>query len=140
MKLYARTKLAQILTVRALQRRQALGSLGFSHDPKTNQVFINAVHPGAVETDQPKQAEEAYGKAGVLGHKMIKPFLKDPVASGCRSALFAATSERVVSEGISGGYIVPDAKVVEPSEMAKDEELGERLWELSERLLRERLG
>jgi WW domain-containing oxidoreductase len=136
-KLYNRTKLAQVLTVRALQRRQEAGQLGFAPG---NKVYINAVHPGGVETDQPKQAEEAYGKPGVIGHTLIKPFLKDPVESGCRSALFAATGERVVAEEISGCYIVPDAKVTEPSKAAKDDALGGRLWELSEKILRDRLG
>ena len=36
---------------------------------------------------------------------MIKPFLKDPVDEGCRPALFAATSEDVVKEGIQGQYV-----------------------------------
>lgn len=136
--LYSRSKLAQVLVVCALQRRQESGRLGF--DGSDAKVYINAVHPGAVETDQPKQGEEAYGMPGVLAHMLLKPFLKDPVKSGCRSALFAATSEEVVERGISGCYIVPDCKVTEPSDRAKDEALGERLWELSEKLLRERLG
>lgn len=138
MKLYNRSKLAQVLTVRALQRRQDARQLDFSAD--VGRVYINAVHPGAVGTDQPKQAEEAYGKAGALGHTLLKLFLQEPVSSGCRSALFAATAKRVEEEGISGCYIVPDAKVTEPSDRAKDEMLGERLLDLSERLLRERLG
>ena len=145
MKLYNRSKLAQVLAVRALQRRQEAGLLGFSSnnsqsDASSTTVYINAVHPGGVETDQPKQGEEAYGAPGVLGHKLLKPFLKDPVESGCRSALFAATSPEVVEKGITGCYIVPDCKVTEPSARAKDEELGERLWELSENLLKDRLG
>ncbi|OQV05940.1 hypothetical protein CLAIMM_10592 [Cladophialophora immunda] len=136
-KLYNRTKLAQILTTRALQRRIDGGQLGFG--PGQN-VYVNAVHPGAVATDQPLQAEEAYGKLGVVGHKLVRPFMSDPVAQGCRSALYAATSQEIEEKGITGQYIVPDKKVTDPSGKATDEELGERLWRLSEQSLKKRLG
>jgi len=136
-KLYNRTKLAQILIVRALQRRKEAGQMGFQPDQK---IFINAVHPGAVATDQPLQAEEAYGKLGEIGHTLVRPFMKDPVSQGCRPALYAATSPEIEEKGISGEYIVPDKKVTSPTSKAQDEELGENLWRLSEQLLRDRLG
>ena len=104
MKLYNRTKLAQILTAKALQRRIDAGQLGFQPGQK---IFVNAVHPGGVETDQPLQAEEAYGKTGVVGHKLVKPFLKEPVSQGCRPALYAATSTEIEEKGITGQYIMP---------------------------------
>ena len=136
-KLYNRTKLAQILTVRALQRRIDAGQLGFQPGAR---IYVNAVHPGGVETDQPLQAEEAYGTLGVIGHKFVKPFMKDPVSQGCRPALFAATSKEVEEQGITGKYIVPDKKVTDPSKEAQDDELGERLWSLSEQIIKDRLG
>lgn len=100
---------------------------------------MNAVHPGGVDTDQPLQAEEAYGTLGKLGHLAAKPLMKDPVEEGCRPALFAATSEDVVKEGITGKYIVPDRKVTEPSGQAKDEREQEKLWDISMRILREKV-
>lgn len=136
-KLYNRTKLAMILTVRALQRRIDSHQLGFTADSK---IFVNAVHPGGVETDQPKQAEEAYGTLGVIGHALVKPFMKDPVSQGCRPALYAATSKEIEEKGISGQYIVPDKKVTSPSSTAQDDQLGENLWRLSEQILKDRLG
>ncbi|KAI9755890.1 MAG: putative choline transporter, neither null mutation nor overexpression affects choline transport [Chaenotheca gracillima] len=152
MHLYARTKLAQILWVRALVRRlssdsgvQGLG-LGVSGS-KTDgdgvgKVWINATHPGGVKTDQQGQAVEAYGTLGKLGVKAVRPFMKDAVEEGCRPALFAATSERIVKEGVNGEYIVPDCKIASGSlsAEAKDDELGERLWSLTESILREKLG
>ena len=114
------------------------GKLGFSS--ANNRVFINATHPGAVSTDQPIQSEEAYGLKGTIGVAMIRPFMKDPVKKGCRSGLFAATAEEVVTEGINGEYIVPDCKVTSPSDRAQDVELQERLWRLSVEILREKLG
>ncbi|KAL8959996.1 MAG: hypothetical protein Q9183_005540, partial [Haloplaca sp. 2 TL-2023] len=50
------------------------------------------------------QAVDAYGTKAKVGASMIKPFMKDPVDEGCRSALFAATSEDVVKEKIQGAY------------------------------------
>ena len=104
--LYGRTKLAQIVWLRALLRRLQRGELGCDPE-KLKQVgpWINATHPGAVKTDQQDQAVEAYGTLGKIGVKMVRPFMKDPVDEGCRSILFAATSEDVVTERIQGMYM-----------------------------------
>ena len=102
--LYARSKLAQILFVRAIVRRMENNEPGFQ-SPKYSGPWINAIHPGGVNTDQQEQAVDAYGTKGKLGVKAVKPFLKDPIDQGCRSGLFAATSEDVVKEGIQGQYV-----------------------------------
>ncbi|KAI9695481.1 MAG: hypothetical protein M1820_008583 [Bogoriella megaspora] len=140
-KLYARTKLAQILFVRTLARRAEKGEFGFE---SRDRPWMNATHPGAVSTDQQEQAIEAYGKPGKVGVKAVRPFMKDPIDEGCRSALFAATSEKVAKEGTQGQYyrqqIVPDCKVTEPNKLAQDEALGEKLWKLTEQILSEKLG
>lgn len=104
MRLYNRSKLAQVLFVKALVRRQARGELGFSADLAAG-PWINATHPGAVETDQQEQAVEAYGVLGKVGVALTRPFMKDPVDAGCRPALFAATSEDIVAERINGQYV-----------------------------------
>ncbi|KAL9083809.1 MAG: hypothetical protein Q9165_008368 [Trypethelium subeluteriae] len=152
MKLYGRTKLAQILFIQALVRRAAAGEmgfgsnreLGFGKDGPAGNVgaegpWMNAVHPGGVKTDQQEQAVEAYGTKGKIGVKAVRPLMKDPVDEGCRPALFALTSEDVVKEHIQGQYVVPDRKVTDPSKLAQDEELGERLWRLTEQVLSEKL-
>ena len=136
--LYGRTKLAQILWVRALHKRLTQGAP--AGDTTPDRIFINATHPGANDTDQPKQAVDAYGTLGAIGATLVKPFMKDPVDGGCRSALFAATSEDIITDSIRGQYIVPDRQVTEPSSRAQDEEMGERLWALQEDLLKEKFG
>ena len=141
MLLYNRTKLAQVLFVRAFKRRMDAGELGFEkHGGKEDVLYINATHPGAVNTDQQEQAVEAYGTLGKIGVATTRPLMKDPKDEGCRSILFAATSEDVVKEGIVGEYIVPDRKVTSPSSQAQDIGLGESLWKLSLELIRENLG
>lgn len=102
--LYARTKLAQILFVRALVRRMESNEPGFQ-SPKYNGPWVNATHPGGVNTDQQEQAVEAYGTKGKIGVAAVRPFLKDPTDEGCRPILFAATSEDIMKEGIQGQYV-----------------------------------
>lgn len=139
--LYSRTKLAQILFIRAVKRRMDTGALGFApHAGKENILYANATHPGAVSTDQQQQAAEAYGTLGKVAVAASRPLMADPVKQGCRSALFAATAEEVVNEGIVGEYIVPDRKVTAPSSLAQDVRLGESLWKLSVEILKEKLG
>ncbi|KAL8803612.1 MAG: hypothetical protein Q9200_006142 [Gallowayella weberi] len=139
MKLYGRTKLAQILIVRAMARRMADNQPGFQ-SAKASGPWVIAVHPGGVDTDQQEQAVDAYGTMGKIGVAAVRPFMKDPVDVGCRPALFAATSEEIAKEKIQGQYIVPDRKVTDPSKMAQDVELGENLWRLSLQILRDKLG
>ncbi|CAK4030810.1 Hypothetical predicted protein [Lecanosticta acicola] len=135
--LYARSKLAQILLVRAFHARKQTSALGLRPNAPP---WINATHPGAVSTDQPEQAVEAYGTLGKIGVKAVRPFMKEPLDEGCRSALFAATSAKVDEEKIDGQYLVPDGKVSDVSKQAEDEALGERLWRLTEEILTDRLG
>ena len=130
--LYNRTKLAEILIVRALARRLKSGG---AQGP-----WVNATHPGGVKTDQPKQAVDAYGTLGKVGATLLTPFMKDPIDDGCRPALFAATADAIATEGIQGQYIVPDRKVTDPSSQAQDEQLGEQLWKLTVQILEEKLG
>lgn len=137
--LYGRTKLAQILFVHQLVKRIQAGQFG-TVTGDNGQPWINATHPGAVSTDQPKQAEEAYGTLGKVGVATVRPFMKDPVKKGCRSILFAATSEDIVKEKVQGGYIVPDRKVTSVSKQADDEELSENLWKLTKEVLESKIG
>jgi WW domain-containing oxidoreductase len=102
--LYNRSKLAQILFIRALAKHARNGELGFD-DAAAKGPWINATHPGGVKTDQQKQAVDAYGTLGKVGVAAVRPFMKDPVDEGCRPALFAVTSEDVVKEQIQGQYV-----------------------------------
>ncbi|KAH9868090.1 hypothetical protein IAQ61_007397, partial [Plenodomus lingam] len=137
--LYNRTKLAQILFLRQLYARIKKGQFG-PVTAATGLPYINATHPGGVATDQQKQAEEAYGVLGKVGVAAVRPFMKDPVSQGCRPALFAATSDDIVKEQIQNAYIVPDKKVTEPSDQAKDNTLSLNLWRLTKEILELKVG
>lgn len=137
--LYNRTKLAQILFLRELYARIKAGQFG-EVTGSTGLPWINATHPGAVKTDQQAQAVEAYGTLGVIGVAAVRPFMKDPVAEGCRSALFAATSPDIAAEQVQNSYIVPDRKVTDASKQAQDEKLSLNLWKLTKEVLESKVG
>jgi WW domain-containing oxidoreductase len=137
--LYNRTKLAQILFLRELYQRIKAGQFG-TVTGTTGLPWINATHPGAIKTDQQDQAVEAYGTLGKIGVAAVRPFLKDPVSQGCRSALFAATSSDIATEQVQNSYIIPDRKVTEPSKQALDEALSLNLWKLTKQVLESKLG
>ncbi len=142
--LYARSKLAQILLVRELVRRMGSGEFGFDNkDTDSSQaVLVNATHPGGVKTPQQEALKGAYGSFWYkIVDAVVRPFMVDPVAVGCRSGLFAATTNKeFMEQHLHGKYIVPDKKVMEPTKQAQDEEMAERLWNLSIYLLKDRLG
>jgi NAD(P)-dependent dehydrogenase (short-subunit alcohol dehydrogenase family) len=100
--LYNRSKLAQVLFVRALVRRMQQRRLGFR---SAEQVWANASNPGANATDQQKQADDAYGKPMQLLTAITRPFMKDALEEGCRPALFAATSDDIVKDKVQGSYV-----------------------------------
>jgi hypothetical protein len=137
--LYARTKLAQVLLAKFMYRLKsdANNKLGLKAG---RAPWILATHPGGVVTDQQEQAIEAYGTKGKIGVKAVRPFMKDPIDEGCRSALFAATATEIGTKPIDGEYIVPDCKVTDVSKEAKDEQLANRLWKLTETVLRDKIG
>ncbi|KAF8252544.1 NAD(P)-binding protein [Wilcoxina mikolae CBS 423.85] len=136
--LYNRSKLAQILFIRGLVQRLNDGRLGAGE--AVANLFCNATHPGAVSTGQQEQAEDAYGLLGKAAVKVARPFMKDPITEGCLPALWAVTAGEVKSENVTGQYITPPNRVSEPSKQAQDQGLADRLWELSEKLLREKLA
>lgn len=137
--LYNRTKLAQIVFLRELYLRIKSGQYG-EVTGTAGLPYINATHPGGVSTDQPKQAEEAYGTLGTIGVAAVRPLMKDPVAQGCRPALFAATSPDVVKGEVQNAYIVPDRKVTEASSQAQNTVLGLNLWKLTKEVLESKIG
>ena len=140
--LYGRSKLAQVLVARELARRLDDGQMGFNNTPRS--VIVNATHPGGVNTPQQDQFPAAYGeKIGKMTKKMVRPLMTDPVKHGCRSGLFALTSDEMVEkagEEVQGQYIMPDKKIADVSKKGQDGAMADRLWNLSLGILKEKLG
>ena len=116
MKAYGRSKLANVLTARHLA--QQLEGTG---------VTVTSLHPGAIATNIWSGAPRiARPVLAVL--KRWK--MESPEVGGSRLA-YLATSPEV--EGQTGGYYQRN-RLREPSELAHDDALGERLWAASARL------
>jgi WW domain-containing oxidoreductase len=112
---YGQSKLANILFAKALARRLGPGRAA------------NAVHPGVVRTNLQRYMNPV---AGALLSVFIRPFGKSIPQGAATSCYVAARPEL---KGITGQYF-ENCAVAEPSPLARDEALSERLWEVSAKL------
>ena len=116
LKAYGRSKLCNILFTRALARRlQGSG------------VVAACLHPGVVAT---AIGDRAGGIAG-FGWRLVKPFLVTP-EKGAATSLFLATTPDPAP--FHGAYVI-GKRIAEPDPTALDDELGERQWAESTRLV-----
>lgn len=113
---YERSKLANLLFVRALAPR--LEGSG---------VTVNALHPGFVRSQLFRGFR---GPLRLLLTTVLWPFMRSP-RRGARTSIYLATSPEV--EGKSGGYY-RDCRRIEPSAAARSDEAAARLWSESLRL------
>jgi len=116
MRAYSRSKLANVLTARHLSRR--LEGTG---------VTVTSLHPGAVATNIWSGAP--WFARPVLA--IAKRRMERPAVGGSRLAYLAASPE---VEGATGGYYDHN-RPRDPSRLAQDDALGERLYDLSARLV-----
>jgi NAD(P)-dependent dehydrogenase (short-subunit alcohol dehydrogenase family) len=109
---YGETKLANVLFTVELARRL-----------KGTGVTANCFHPGVVATGITR---ELRGPARVT-MSVMKAFARKP-KQGAETLVWLADSPEL--EGVSGGYFV-DKKRVEPSAVACDLDVADRLWDVS---------
>jgi NAD(P)-dependent dehydrogenase (short-subunit alcohol dehydrogenase family) len=115
LKVYGRSKLANILFTRELARR--LTGTG---------VTANCLHPGVVAT---RFGESSGGAPGLL-IPFLRPFFIS-AEKGADTVIYLASSADVANT--SGGYFVK-RKITEPSQAARDDAAAKRLWKASEAL------
>jgi NAD(P)-dependent dehydrogenase (short-subunit alcohol dehydrogenase family) len=115
MRVYGKSKLANILFTRELARR--LDGSG---------VTANALHPGFVGSNFAKNN----GLLATLVMTLGRPFARSP-ERGARTAVHLCASPEV--EGVSGQYFY-DEKPRWPKSFAQNDEDARRLWQVSERL------
>lgn len=115
MQVYGMTKLANIMFT--FELAEILRGTG---------VTANCVHPGAVNTNF---ATHNRGVMTLL-FRAFKPFMRSP-EQGADTVIYLASSPDV--EGMTGKYL-SDRKLITASDMAYDEDLRKRLWNISEEL------
>jgi retinol dehydrogenase 12 len=113
---YNRSKLANILFTRALARRLEAAT-----------VTASCLHPGVINTAIGDHA----GLLGGLGWRLARPFMPGP-AKGAETSIFLATTPDPTP--FHGAYLI-DKKIAEPNARARDDRLGEALWQESTRLV-----
>ncbi len=106
-----------------------------------DKIYALAAHPGAVHTGQQDQFKEAYGKVfGSVMKAAVVPFMRSP-DQGSLSTLWGAVADDVIGEQKwQGKYVTDPSEEGKESEMARDEELEDNLWKLSESIVKEKLG
>ncbi len=113
---YSRSKLCNVLFTRVLARR--LAGTG---------VSANSLHPGFVNT---RFGDGTGGSmARIIG--LMKLFAISP-EKGAETIVYLASSNEVTT---TSGLYFYKRKPVEPSKLAQDDSLADRLWEYTDRLL-----
>ncbi|KAF1844926.1 NAD(P)-binding protein [Cucurbitaria berberidis CBS 394.84] len=121
---YGRSKLAAILYAKYLDRHL---------NSQYPNILSNASHPGIVDTRQSAvHIHEAYPLGGYAMSVGLAPFKKSQF-EGCVSTMYAATKAEK-----SGQYICPPAIVEQGSEKANDVQLGERLMDLTWKIVNQK--
>jgi NAD(P)-dependent dehydrogenase (short-subunit alcohol dehydrogenase family) len=112
MRIYGRSKLANVLFTYELARRLAGSG-----------VTVNCLHPGTVATGLGSQN----GTLARLLISLLRPFLRTP-EGGASTTIYLAASPEVTD--VSGGYFI-DCRRARSSEESCDPQIARRLWERS---------
>lgn len=113
---YCRSKLCNVLFTRVLARQ--LSGTG---------VTANSLHPGFVNT----RFGDASGGAMARVIGLMKIFAISP-EKGAETIVYLASSNEVAN---TSGLYYYKSKPVEPSKLAQDDAIAERLWDFTDRLL-----
>uniref|UniRef100_A0A1Y1N8N2 Uncharacterized protein n=1 Tax=Photinus pyralis TaxID=7054 RepID=A0A1Y1N8N2_PHOPY len=115
---YSNTKLCNLLFTVELAKKL-----------KNTGITVNAVHPGAVQTDFLKETKSIWQKMLKLNMTL---FYRSTEA-GAQTSIYAATSKDI--EGITGCYF-KDCKRVSMPRSAQNVELARKVWEESEQFVK----
>jgi NAD(P)-dependent dehydrogenase (short-subunit alcohol dehydrogenase family) len=116
MKVYGRSKLANVLFSNELARRE-----------EAAKVTSNSLHPGVVATGFGRNDPGWLRALVTLG----RPFLASP-ERGARTSIHVAAAPELA--GVTGRYF-KDSREAAPAPFARDASAERRLWEISERLV-----
>ena len=116
MHVYGQSKLANLLFTRHLAIKLS-----------TNNISVNAIHPGGVNTSLGSQNKAWYSKPLRM---MLRPFFRSPL-KGAASVVYLATKD---DDGVTGEYFV-DCKIAKSTSYSKNLQEAQKLWNLSEQMV-----
>ncbi|TCD65449.1 hypothetical protein EIP91_002662 [Steccherinum ochraceum] len=131
MKRYGRSKLANILFTKELQRQL---------DAENVPIIAISLHPGAVNTEGNRRV------AGNLQNPVFRVLLSwatttlmTAVNKGAYTQVFAAVAPivRERAEQYKGVYLTPPAAITTPNKAGESKELAEELWKTTEGIIKE---
>ncbi|KAJ3886417.1 hypothetical protein GG344DRAFT_81729 [Lentinula edodes] len=125
---YGNSKLANLLHIKNLQNRLSAENAG---------ITCLALHPGTVMTEGSGDLLNSIPFIGWLLKTCIGPLVFVSWKQGAMTSAFAAAGKEVAAERkrYEGVYLVPMAKIAEPSSYAKDERLQRELYETTVEVL-----
>ncbi len=119
LRVYGQSKLANLLFTRYLAIKLS-----------TDNISVNAIHPGGVNTSLGSQNKAWYSKPLRL---ILKPFFRSPL-KGAESIIYLATKQ---DDGVTGEYFF-NSKITKSSTYSKNLEEANKLWNLSEELVNQK--
>jgi len=129
-KAYGQSKLCNILFANKLNSK-------ISAD---KQIYVNSVHPGYVQSELQRNVYEQWnGFFSWLARLGSKLFALTTI-QGTVTSLYVATSPEIETKNLRGQYFVPLAKLSATNAAGKDQKLADKVWEVSEKMLKEKLG
>ena len=133
MEYYGQSKLANVLFSNELSRRLGDGE---------QNIFVNSLHPGVVETELGRHIVEAVSKyLGRTASDALMRLMQGVTWQPNDAALtqvFTAASPKIVQERITGQYYHPIAKQHPASPLAMDVGTQGKLWEFTREILEKR--
>ncbi len=126
---YAQSKLANILHANALHVR-------YNSSPATkgnSQIWAISLHPGNIDTQLNSRSWGGSKLVPIL--RCMGAYIKPE--QGSFNSLWAVAGKEVTAE-MSGCYFVPVGERKTPSKQAQDADLASRLWDWTEREMREK--
>jgi len=121
---YSTTKLLNIHFTIALQRRLEKEGI--------HNVYVNALHPGLVQTEIVTQNDPTWS-IHEFGTKLNIPVLTPE--EGAIASIHVASDPSIEKDNIKAKYYDANNLIIkEVSDQAKDEQLQEKVWELSSKL------
>ncbi|CAL8249786.1 unnamed protein product [Boreogadus saida] len=117
---YKQSKLANVLFSRELARRM-----------KGTGVTAYSLHPGVIRTELGRHVESWFPLLGVLLRAPSMLLMKTPT-QGAQTSIYCAVTPGL--EKLSGGYF-SDCKEKRAAEVARDNEVAKKLWDVSAQLV-----